>query len=90
MYGLVNKAIEDLVCSSHGVETWGRIKSKAGVDIEVFVSSEGYPDELTYNLVGAASEVLGISSEEALHAFGEHWVLYSGREGYGELSAAAR
>ena len=89
MYGLVNKAIEDLVCSGHGEETWEKIKSKAGVEVDVFVSNEGYPDEITYKLVGAASEVLGISSEEILHAFGEHWVLYTGREGYGELFEAA-
>ena len=35
--------------------------------------------------MGAASEVLGLSAEEVLKAFGEHWVLYTGKEGYGEM-----
>ena len=46
MYGMVNKAVEDMVCMHHGEEAWEQIKSKAGVDVEVFVSNEGYPDEV--------------------------------------------
>ena len=85
MYGLVNKAIEDLVCARFGEQAWEAIKRKADIDIEVIVSMDGYPDDVTYKLVGAASEVLGLSVEELLEAFGEHWVLYTGREGYGEM-----
>ena len=85
MYGLVNKAIEDLVCSRFGKESWEAIKRKADVDIEVFVSMDTYPDDVTYKLVGAASEVLGLPAETLLEAFGEYWVLYTGKEGYGEM-----
>ena len=85
MYGLVNKAFEDLVRSRSGEDTWETIKRNSGVDIDVFVSMDTYPDDVTYKLVGAASEVLGLSVEEVLKAFGEHWVLYTGKEGYGEM-----
>lgn len=85
MYGLVNKAIEDLICGQFGVDTWEVVKRKAGVEAEAFVSMESYPDDVTYNLVAAASEVLALSPEDVLKAFGEHWVLYTAREGYGEL-----
>jgi hypothetical protein len=89
MYGLVNKAVVDLVCSKFGVETWNKIKQKAEVDIDVFVSMDGYPDEITYRLVGAASEVLQITPEQVLEAFGEYWVLYTAAEGYGSLLNAS-
>ena len=85
MYGLANKGFEDLVRSRFGEDTWETIKRNAGVDIDVFVSMDAYPDDVTYKLVGAASEVLGMSVEEVLKAFGEHWVLYTGKEGYGEM-----
>lgn len=85
MYGLVNKAIEDLVCSRFGDEAWEAIRRKAGVDTEAFVSMDAYPDDVTYGLVSAASEVLGLSVPALLEAFGEYWVLYTGREGYGEM-----
>jgi hypothetical protein len=89
MYGLVNKAVVDLVCSKFGEETWNKIKTKAEVDIDVFVSMDGYPDDITYRLVGAASEVLGITPAQVLEAFGEYWVLYTAQEGYGPLLSAS-
>ena len=89
MYGLVNKAVVDLVCTKFGQDTWNKIKQKADVDIDVFVSMDGYPDDITYRLVGAASEVLKISPEQVLEAFGEWWVLYTANEGYGPLLNAS-
>ena len=89
MYGLVNKAVVDLVCSKFGEDTWNKIKTKAEVDIDVFVSMDAYPDDVTYRLVGAASEVLGITPAQVLEAFGEYWVLYTAQEGYGPLLEAS-
>ena len=79
MYGLVNKAVVDLVVNKFGEDTWVAIKKKAGVDHDLFVSMDAYPDDITYRLVGAASEVLGIPPAAVLEAFGEWWVLYTGR-----------
>jgi len=89
MYGMVNKAIEDMVCMHHGEAVWEQIKARAGVDVEVFMSNEGYPDEITYSLVGAASEILKLPADQILEAFGEHWVLHTARQGYGGLMFAA-
>jgi len=88
MYGLVNKAIEDLVVSLTGEETWLEIVRRAGIDVVTFVSLDSYPDEYTHRLVTAASEVLDLPPHEVLERFGEHWVRYTGREGYGHLLAA--
>lgn len=85
MYGLVNAAVQDLVVSKFGAAKWEQIKAKAGVSVDTFSRMEPYPDELTYKMVGAASEVLGISADDVMKAFGAHWVLYTGREGYGEM-----
>jgi hypothetical protein len=89
MYGMVNRAIEDMVCQNYGDAAWQRIREKASVDVEIFMSNEGYPDEITYNLVSAASEELAIGQEKVLHAFGEHWILHTALEGYGGLMHAA-
>ena len=87
MYGLVNKAIEGLVRQEAGDAAWEEIKRKAGVNVDYFVSMNPYPDEISYNLVGAASEVLQMPAEEVLRLFGEYWILYTAREGYGHLLA---
>ncbi|HEY9875060.1 MAG TPA: heme NO-binding domain-containing protein [Candidatus Obscuribacterales bacterium] len=85
MYGLVNKAIQDMVCDRFGEETWEKIKQTAGVEMSSFLSMEGYPDDLTHRLVKAASEVLGLSASEIMQAFGEYWIQYTAQEGYGEM-----
>ncbi len=85
MYGLVNKAIEALVCDHYGDKTWEKIKAKANVNIDAFISMDAYDDEVSYKLVEAASEVLGQSAEQVLEVFGEYWVLYTAKEGYGSL-----
>ncbi|MFN8495809.1 MAG: heme NO-binding domain-containing protein [Caldilineaceae bacterium] len=85
MYGLVNRAIEELICTQFGEATWDMVKTKASLDIEAFVSMEPYPDEVTYKLVDAASHVLKLPAEMVLMTFGEYWTLYTAKEGYGEL-----
>ncbi|UBF26399.1 heme NO-binding domain-containing protein [Kovacikia minuta CCNUW1] len=85
MYGLVNKAIEDMVCRQFGEGTWKEIKQKADLEMDSFISMEGYPDDVTHKLVKAASEVLGLSAAEIMQAFGEFWVKYTAQEGYGEM-----
>lgn len=85
MYGLVIRALEEMISANHGDAVWQDIKQSAGVDIPLFVRMESYPDEMVYRLVGATCERLNISADDALRAFGEYWVLFTGADGYGEL-----
>ena len=85
MYGLVNQAVQGLITKEFGEDKWLKIKEKAGVDEELFVSLKSYDDSVTYDLVGAASEILKVDASDLLEAFGEYWVLYTAQEGYGEM-----
>jgi hypothetical protein len=51
----------------------------------MFVSMDTYPDAMTFDLVAAASQVLDMPTDELLRAFGKHWILYTGRRGYGAI-----
>jgi hypothetical protein len=77
-----------MVLAGHGEAVWQRIKERASVDEDVFVSNEGYDDSLTYGLVGAASAELGLPAEKILEAFGVHWVMQTAQKGYGDLMAS--
>ena len=85
MYGMVNKAVQDMVVGQFGGDTWDRIAEASGFHDGSFVAMQQYPDQVTYDLVGAASRELGIPADQLLEAFGEYWVLYTAREGYGDL-----
>ncbi len=88
MYGIVNKAIEDLVISNFGEEKWQSVKERSGVDIDFFISNEPYDDDITYKLAGGVSEEMNIPISEVLQIFGEWWVLKTGKEKYGGLMEA--
>jgi len=85
MYGLVNRAVEDLVRTTHGDAAWERVKAQAGLEIDAFMAMEGYDDAITYDLVSAASVVLDQPVDRLLEAFGEHWTRYTAHVGYGAM-----
>lgn len=85
MYGIVNKAIEELVIANFGNDTWNNIKKTSGVDIDFFISNEPYDDDITYKLAIAAAEETGLTISEVLINFGEWWILKTGKEKYGYL-----
>ncbi|WDF53951.1 heme NO-binding domain-containing protein [Mucilaginibacter sp. KACC 22063] len=88
MYGIVNKAIEELVTSNFGLEKWEAVKVRSGIDIDFFISTQPYDDEITYKLAQAVSEEMEMPVAEVLQAFGEWWVLKTGKEKYGGLMQA--
>lgn len=73
MYGVVNQSIKGFVEDNHGAEVWRKLHTAAGAP-ESFVAMSPYDDSITYNLVGAASEMLKVPMETILKAFGEYWV----------------
>lgn len=85
MYGLVNQAVKDLVVTKFGDSKWQEICVDCGLPTNDFVSMQYYPDPLTYQLVGSASKVLNLSPELVLKEFGKYWVLYTAKEGYGNI-----
>ena len=85
MYGLVNKAVKELVIEKFGEESWETICAKANYTDGDFLSMSPYPDKLTFDLVASASEVLNVPAEDLLFAFGEYWILYTAEQGYGNM-----
>ncbi len=88
MYGMVNRALEELITGDFGAHTWEAVKAAAGVEVDIFISGDGYPDEITYALVGAATQLLDITSSDLLRRFGVHWVTNTARAHYADLLAA--
>jgi hypothetical protein len=82
MYGIVNKAIEDLVIANFGEEKWDAIKERSGIDIDFFISSEPYDDDVTFKLAVAVSEEMNMTVGDVLIAFGEWWVIKTTSEKY--------
>ena len=85
MYGIVNKAIQDLVITNFGEQKWEDIRERSGIEEDFFIISEAYDDDITYKLAGAVSEEMKMSVSDVLVAFGEWWVMKTTKEKYGGL-----
>ncbi|HTU56848.1 MAG TPA: heme NO-binding domain-containing protein, partial [Polyangiales bacterium] len=85
MYGLVNAAFRELIVSLYGHDQWERVRLAVVPDEDTFSAMEQYPDEITYQMVQRTCEITGCSSDDLLIKFGELWVVYTDRQGYGAL-----
>jgi guanylate cyclase soluble subunit beta len=89
MYGLINSSLQSMIREKFGEEQWNNVLKASGVPEDSFLSMRSYDDAITYDLVGAASEVLGAPAEACLEMFGEWWVLETAAKSYGPLMDAA-
>ncbi len=85
MYGLVNNSLKEFVASNYGVETWNKVLKKSNTDIDFFLNTEPYSDELTFSLVVHAAELSQTPLDQFLNAFGEFWVLHTAEKNYGVM-----
>ncbi|MCH2180921.1 MAG: heme NO-binding domain-containing protein [Mariniblastus sp.] len=85
MYGLVHRAIRDMVLTHHGPQVWEQIRSESGVGDDAFLAMQSYDDAIVLQLVAAASKVLDISQAECLDVFGQFWVLDTAVKHYGNI-----
>ena len=84
MYGMINKAIRTLVIREAGEEVWDQVLETSGIDEDVYEDLEGYDDGVTFSLVGAVSETLGVPPGDVLEMFGVYWATDVAPKGYGE------
>lgn len=82
MYGMVNRALQNMIIDEAGDAGWGSVCRRAGMEPPVFVSMDTYDDAITYALVGAASTELERDAGELLHALGLYWIRVTAAESY--------
>lgn len=74
MYGLINGALQEMIVSNYGDEVWADVLERSGVPESSFLAMQHYDDAYTYQLAGAAAEVLDAPLETCLEMFGGFWI----------------
>jgi hypothetical protein len=69
MKGIIFNLLERAVSAEYGDETWDTLLDDAG-SIGTYTAVGNYPDEELMALVGAATQRLGLSSDELIRWFG--------------------
>ena len=68
-----------------GSEVWEQIVQNSGVGVSEFDAMKTYPDDVTYQLVGAACQTMELEGPDLLFGFGLHWMEETGPNHYGEF-----
>lgn len=89
MYGLINSALQNMIRERFGEAKWLEVLEASGVPKDSFLTMRSYDDAITYQLAGAASQVLGAPVDDCLTMFGEYWVLETATKSYGTLMDAS-
>ena len=85
MIGIINRAFAAFVTEQLGEAVWAEASARAGIRGERFLTSEAYPDEVTFQLAAHVCDIASVSLDDALILFGEFWIKYAHREGYDPL-----
>ncbi len=89
MYGMIHQAARSLVIDLRGEEAWQEILDLSELNAEHFISAQYYGDDITYRLIGVASNYLGLETEVVLEEFGKYWLTFAEKTAYGSVLAMA-
>ncbi len=85
MYGMIHRAVRQMVLDDKGEATWAEIERAAGLGPAELISAEVYDDEVTLKLIGATAEILAEPVDELLLAFGRYWISFAERGSFGQV-----
>lgn len=85
MYGVIHRAVRQMVLDRVGSDAWSEIESTAGIGQSQLISAEVYDDEVTLRLLAGAAQRTGIDMEKFLFEFGRYWIAYMQRGSFGSI-----
>lgn len=85
MYGLIHRAVRDMVITGYGDERWQRIVNDANANEEHFMSMQAYDDSVVLALVGSTCKELNMEPAVVLEAFGRHWIEDTAKKTYSNM-----
>lgn len=85
MYGMIHRAVRQMVLDTKGEEEWLNLARLAGVGPVEMISIEVYDDEVTFNLIAKAAEFLETPLETLLVDFGRFWIGFAERGSFGHI-----
>ncbi|XP_045165881.1 guanylate cyclase soluble subunit beta-2-like isoform X5 [Mercenaria mercenaria] len=86
MYGQIHVCVRELVEEKFGAEAWKSVLTKSGLDEhDHFLVFHRYEDPVTFKLIGAVCETLGVELPAVLEIFGDYFLQYCLRHGYDKM-----
>ncbi|MEY3633951.1 MAG: hypothetical protein RLZZ61_361 [Pseudomonadota bacterium] len=84
MYGMIHRAMRQMVHEELGEDAWFALEQKLDIGPTELLTGMVYDDALTLQIVAEAAARLNLSVEQCLVAFGQYWIRFAGQ---GSLSS---
>jgi hypothetical protein len=85
MYGLIHRAMQQMVIDSHGLAAWKAIETEQGIGPAELISLSMFEDALTMRLLTAVATMREEPMDQTLRVFGRYWVSFVSRDAYGAI-----
>ena len=89
MYGMVNKAIVQMISEQHGKDVLDHVLAKADIIHSEFIGLEQYEDGVSVAMITAMADISEESPVKVLEDLGEFWIEFARNSDYGDLLAMA-
>ncbi|MCF6445115.1 heme NO-binding domain-containing protein [Nereida sp. MMG025] len=76
MHGLINRSIECFLRDTYGQAAWDDVARRAALPVQGFEAMLAYEDALTFDMLDAASGLLGRGRADLLEDFGTYLVAH--------------
>jgi len=83
MYGMIHRALRELVIEQRGSAAWEMIVVDAGVEPLHMISAVVHDDSITMQIMDSAARALDLDMAEGLEAFGKSWISFVAKGSYG-------
>lgn len=85
MYGMIHRAIRDMVKTRAGAAAWQDIEAQTAAGPAEMIGVLVYDDAITMKLLSAAAQRLNLSLSDLLEQFGRHWIEYTEQKQFGRI-----
>ena len=89
MYGMIHQAARDMAVARLGEAQWQALAASRALTDQHFIGVDYYGDAESLALLEAIAARLGMGMDQALRAFGRHWIGFAGASPYGRALAMA-
>lgn len=85
MYGMIHRAVRQMVLDRAGKEVWAAIELTADIAQSELISAEVYDDAVTMRMIEAAAQASKTDVDQFLVEFGQYWIKYAGQSPFGSI-----
>lgn len=85
MYGMIHRAMRQMVNEKLGEEAWRALEKKLDIGPTELLTAMVYDDDLTFKIVAEAADRLNLPMDKCLFVFGNYWIRYADQGPLGSI-----